>query len=134
MPTSPLPDSLRELLAKPNQAVMATVHPDGHPVTVATWYVLDGDRILVNLDEGRKRLEHLRRDPRVSLTVLDTRSWYTHVSVVGHVAELVDDVELRDIDRIAVHYTGKPYRVRDRKRVSAWIEIERWHSWNARCR
>jgi PPOX class probable F420-dependent enzyme len=131
MPTSPLPDSLRALLARPNPAVMATVRADGHPVTVATWYLLDGDRILVNLDESRKRLDHLRRDGRVSLTVLDKRSWYTHVSVTGRVAELVDDVELRDIDRIAEQYTGKPYRVRDRKRVSAYLEIERWHSWNA---
>jgi PPOX class probable F420-dependent enzyme len=131
MPTSPLPDSLRALLARPNPAVMATVRADGQPVTVATWYLLDGDRILVNLDESRKRLDHLRRDGRVSLTVLDKRSWYTHVSVTGRVAELVDDVELRDIDRIAEQYTGKPYRVRDRKRVSAYLEIERWHSWNA---
>jgi PPOX class probable F420-dependent enzyme len=131
MPTPPLPDNLRALLAKPNPAVMATLRDDGSPVTAATWYLLDGDRILVNLDESRKRLGHLRHDPRVSLTVLDDSSWYTHVSVTGRVAELVDDIELRDIDRIAEHYTGQPYRVRDRKRVSAYLEIERWFAWNA---
>ena len=49
-------------------------------MSVATWYLLDGDRILVNMDEGRKRLEHLRHDPRVSLTALDEAGWYTHVS------------------------------------------------------
>lgn len=131
MPTSPLPDALRELLAKPNPAVIATVRPDGQPVSVATWYVLDGDRILVNMDEGRKRLDHLRADPRVSLTVLDSDSWYTHVSMQGRVVEMADDADLSGIDRISTHYGGKAYPVRDRGRVNAWIEIDRWHGWGA---
>jgi len=129
--TSPLPDELRELLAKPNPAVIATVRPDGQPVTVATWYVLDGDRSLVNMEDSRKRLDHLRQDPRVSLTVLDEASWYTHVSMQGRVVALVDDDDKADIDRIARHYTGRDYQVRDRGRISAWIEIDRWHGWGA---
>jgi PPOX class probable F420-dependent enzyme len=131
VPTSPLPAVLRELLAKPNPSVIATLRPDGQPVTVATWYLLDGDRILVNMDAGRKRLDHMRHDPRVSLTVLDSDSWYTHVSMQGRVIELVDDEDLSDVDRISIHYTGQPYSVRDRKRVSAWIQIDRWHGWGA---
>lgn len=131
MPKPPLPDELRELLAKPNPAVIATVRPDGQPVSVATWYLLDGDRILVNMDEGRKRLDHLRQDPRVSLTALDEAGWHTHVSVQGRVVEMRDDAGLVDIDRLATHYTGKPYRNRDRARISAWIEVDAWHGWGA---
>jgi len=37
MPTSPFPPALREMLAQPNAAVMATVRKDGQPVSVATW-------------------------------------------------------------------------------------------------
>jgi PPOX class probable F420-dependent enzyme len=129
-----LPDDVRDLLAKPNPAVIATLAKDGRPVTVATWYLLDGDRILVNMDEGRKRLDHLRRDPRVSLTALDEAGWYTHVSVQGRVVEMADDVDLEGIDRIARHYTGAPYRTRDRKRVNAWIEIDTWHGWGKAAR
>lgn len=129
MPSSPLPDELREFLAKPNPCVIATLRPDGQPVTVATWYVLDGDRILVNMDAGRKRVEHLRQDPRVSLTVLGSESWYEHVSIVGRVAEMTDDPDLSGIDRLAIHYLGNPYSNRDNARVNAWIEIERWHTW-----
>lgn len=131
MPKPPLPDHVRELLAKPNPAVIATLGRKGKPVSVATWYLLDGDRILVNMDQGRRRIEHMRRDPRVSLTVLDEAGWYTHVSVQGRVVEWRDDPDLQDIDRLADHYTGKPYRVRDRGRVSAWIDVERWHGWGA---
>mgnify|MGYP005759839393 CR=1 FL=1 len=131
MPTPPLPDHVRDLLAKPNPAVIATLGSQGRPVTVATWYLLDGDRVLVNMDESRRRIEHLRRDPRVSLTVLDEAGWYTHVSLQGRVVEWRDDPDLADIDRLAEHYTGKPYAVRDRRRVSAWIEVDRWHGWGA---
>lgn len=131
MPTSPLPDELRMLLAKPNPAVISTVRRDGHPVSVGTWYLLEGDRLLVNMDEGRKRLKHLRRDPRVSLTVLDSDDWHTHVSFQGHVVDLTDDVGLADIDRLAHHYLGTRYHNRERKRISGWIEIERWHGWGA---
>jgi PPOX class probable F420-dependent enzyme len=129
MPTPPLPPELRALLDKPNPAVITTLRRDGHPVSVATWYVLDGDRILVNMDATRKRLEHLRRDPRVSLTVLDEAGWDTHVSLLGRMTELSDDEGLRDIDRISKHYTGHQYRDRKSPRVNGWVDIERWHGW-----
>ncbi len=131
MPTGPLPDDVRELLAKPNPAVIVSLRPDGQPVSVATWYLLDGDRVLVNMDEGRKRLDYLRHDPRVSLTALDESSWYTHVSVQGRVVEFRDDPDLVDIDRLSTHYRGRPYPNRERRRVSAWIEVESWHGWGA---
>jgi PPOX class probable F420-dependent enzyme len=71
VPTPPLPEDVRALLAEANPAVIATVRADGQPVTVATWYLLDGEKILVNLDHSRARLRHLRADPRVAVTVLD---------------------------------------------------------------
>ena len=88
-------------------------------------------RLLVNMDAGRKRLEYLRSDPRVSLTALKDGNWYTHVSLQGRVVELKDDEGLVDIDRISTHYTGRSYPVRDRPRVSAWVEVDRWHGWGA---
>ena len=131
MAKPPLPDEVRELLAKPNPAVISTVRPDGQPVSVATWYLLEGDRVLVNMDEGRKRLDYLREDPKVALTALDEAGWYTHVSLRGRVVEMYDDEGLRDIDRLSVHYRGKQYPNRERGRVSAWIEIDSWHGWGA---
>jgi PPOX class probable F420-dependent enzyme len=108
--------------------VITTLRGDGQPVSVATWYLWDDGRFLVNMDEGRKRLDYLRHDPRVTLTVLDD-DWYTHVSVQGRVVEMRDDTGLADADRLAQHYLGVPYPKRDRRRVSAWIEVDRWHGW-----
>ncbi|RHA39784.1 TIGR03618 family F420-dependent PPOX class oxidoreductase [Cellulomonas rhizosphaerae] len=132
MPNLPLPADVIALLAAPNPAVMATIHPDGHPVTVATWYLLEDDgRVLLNLDAGRARLKHLRADPRVSLTALAEGDWYTHVSLQGRVVDIRDDVDLVDIDRLSTHYGGDPYPVRDRPRVSVRVEVEHWHGWGA---
>ena len=131
MASAPLSQEAQDLLSRPNPAVIATLRPDGSPVSVATWYLYDNGRILVNMDEGRKRLAQMRSDPRVSLTALADGDWYTHVSVQGRIVEWVDDVDLVDIDRLSTHYTGKAYSTRDRKRVSAWIEIETWHGWGA---
>ncbi len=123
------PPDVRELLEQPNPAVITSVRPDGQPVSVATWYLMDGERVLVNMDEGRKRLDYLRADPRVSLTALAEGDWYTHVSMQGRVVEMSDDLGLEGIDRLSKHYRGRPYTHRDRGRVNAWIEVERWHGW-----
>lgn len=129
MPTLPFPDDVRALLEAPNPAVVATVRADGHPVSVATWYLMVGDQVLINMDEGRKRLDHLRADPRVSLTVLADHDWYTHVSLIGRVTQMYDDVGLSDIDRLSRHYRGRDYTNRQRGRVSALVDVDRWHVW-----
>jgi PPOX class probable F420-dependent enzyme len=131
MPKPPLPPEAVELLRRPNPCVMATVRSDGTPVTTPTWYVWDDGRVLVNLDASRVRLKHLRADPRVTFTVMDKDDWYTHVSLIGRVTEMYDDEGMTDIDRIASHYTGNPYPNRVAPRVSAWVEVERWHVWGA---
>lgn len=131
MSKPPLPPEAVAMLSRPNPCVIATLRADGTPVSTATWYLWEDGRILVNMDEGRRRLDHLRNDPRVTLTVLDQESWYTHLSIIGRVTEMHEDKELADIDRLSVHYTGRPYPQRRRARVSAWIEVDRWHGWGA---
>ncbi len=129
MPSVPVPPEVDELLSRPNPAVVATLRPDGSPHTAATWYDWQDGRVLLNMAETRLRLAFLRRDPRAALTVLDDGSWYRHVSLLGRVVSIEDDVDLADIDRLARRYTGRDYRQRDQKRVSAWLEPDRWHGW-----
>ncbi|MFV2118150.1 PPOX class F420-dependent oxidoreductase [Streptomyces sp. Act-28] len=132
MSKPPLPEDAVAMLRRPNPAVLSTLRSDGQPVSTATWYLWEDDgRVLINMDEGRKRLSHIRRDPRVTLTVLDEESWYTHVSLIGRVVETREDEGLADIDRLARQYLGTEYQRRDRGRVSAWIEVERWHGWGS---
>jgi PPOX class probable F420-dependent enzyme len=129
VPKPPVPDAIDAFLRQPNPAVIATVRADGSPHCVATWYDWDDGRVLVNMAASRARLGHLRRDPRVALTVLDEGSWYRHVSLLGHVTSLAPDPQLADIDRLATRYAGTPHADRVTERWSAWIEIDRWHAW-----
>jgi PPOX class probable F420-dependent enzyme len=132
VPALPFPHHVRDLLSKPNPAVVSTLRSDGAPVSVATWYLLeDDDRVLVNMDHSRVRLQHLRRDPRVSLTVLAADDWYTHVSLMGRVTEFADDPDLAGIDRLSRHYLGHPYSNRRSPRVNAWFAVDRWHGWGS---
>jgi PPOX class probable F420-dependent enzyme len=129
VPEPPVPDSVSRFLAEPNPAVIATIAPGGEPHTVATWYLWEDGRLFVNMDAGRKRLQHLREDPRVSLTVLGKDDWSAHVTLAGRVASLDPDPDLAGIDRLARHYAGQPFPLRDSLRVSAWIDVDHWHGW-----
>lgn len=129
MPKGKIPAEFDEVLSRPNPAVVATVRSDGQPVSVPTWYAYVDGRILLNMDAGRKRLQYLRNDPRVSLTVLNGDDWYSHLSLQGTVVEFSDDTDLSGIDRLSTLYTGQPYENRERPRVNTWIEVESWHSW-----
>ena len=132
MPKAPLPASALALLREPNPAVIAVRRPDGNPMSVATWYLVEDDgTVLLNMDAGRARLDWMRERPEVALTALKQDEWYTHVSVRGPVVRWDDDPGrgLADIDRLSMHYRGEPYRVRDRARVSCWMRVDHWHGW-----
>ncbi|HUJ54369.1 MAG TPA: PPOX class F420-dependent oxidoreductase [Gaiellaceae bacterium] len=129
MPRVPVPPEVDAFLARPNPAVVGTVRPDGSPHTAATWYDWEDGRVLLNMDESRARLGYLRENPAVALTVLAEGDWYRHVSLLGRVVSIEEDEGLRDIDRLALRYTGKPYGNRESRRFTAWMEPERWHAW-----
>jgi PPOX class probable F420-dependent enzyme len=129
MAKPPIPDEYVALLREPNPAVQGSLLPDGAPHTVATWYLWDEGRLLLNMDGTRARLGWLRKDPRVSLTVL-MDDWYKAISLRGTVTEFVGGEQgLDDIDRISRHYTGHPYPNRENERVSAYIDVTAWHAW-----
>lgn len=124
-----LPRRVVQFLEQPNAAVIASVRPDGYPMSVVTWYEWEDGRILVNMNEVRSRLRWMRLNPRVSLTIFDA-DWYRHVSLYGLVVAIEDDTDLSGIDRLAVRYTGRPFGDRHAKRVNAWIEPRGWHGWD----
>lgn len=129
MPQPPLPQTHVEFLSAPNPAVIGSVEPDGSPHTAATWYLWEDGRVLVNMAATRRRLDYMRNDPRVALTVVGQEGWYRQVTLRGRVAEIADDGSLEGIDRLSQQYTGQPYARRDQKRVNAWIEVESWYGW-----
>ncbi len=69
MPEPPVPPDVDEFLRQPNQAVIATIRRDGSPHCVPTWYDWEDGRALVIMADTRLRLRHMRRDPRVALSM-----------------------------------------------------------------
>ena len=129
MPAAPLPPELDAFLRGPHEAVVGTVRADGSPVTTACWYGLQDDgRILLSMDRDSHRLNHLRGNPRVALTVLGD-DWYNQLSILGRAVEFREDTDLADIDALSHRYIGEPYEDRDYTGVSALVEIERYHTW-----
>jgi PPOX class probable F420-dependent enzyme len=129
MPRVPVPPELDAFLAEPNPAVVATVSPSGAPHTAATWYDWEEGRVFLNMDESRLRLRYMRANPAVALTVLGADSWYEQVTLLGRIVSIEADPELAGIDRLAIRYDGEPFGKRDARRVSAWMEPERWTGW-----
>jgi PPOX class probable F420-dependent enzyme len=127
VPTGPLPEHVDRFLRGPQPAVLATLRADGAPLSVATWYLWQGDRFIVTMDGGGPRARNLARDPRVSLTVLGD-DWYHHVSLRGRVVETRADPEWTDLDAISHHYRGVPYpRDTTFDAQTAVVAVDSWH-------
>jgi PPOX class probable F420-dependent enzyme len=129
MPRVPVPPEIDAFLARPNPAVVATVSPSATPHTAATWYDWEDGRVLLNMDESRLRLRYMRQNPAVALTVLGEDSWYAQVTLLGRVVSIEDDPDLADIDRLSIRYGGDRFQDREARRVSAWMEPDRWSGW-----
>ncbi len=84
---------------------LATINKDGTPQVTAMWYLLEGDTIVMNTKAGRTKERNMRRDPRISVCILEG---YSYVTISGTV-EMIDDQKTAqdDIYRLAVRYDGE---------------------------
>jgi PPOX class probable F420-dependent enzyme len=99
-----LTDAVRAFLAEPRYAVIATINPSGMPQQTPIWYEVQGDEVLLNTAAGRLKERNLRRDPRLSLCIVDGERY---VTLYGR-ATLIDDRDQTqaDIKRLAIRYHG----------------------------
>lgn len=108
-----LPDEVRDLLAAPNVAHIATLKADGSPQSVAIWVDLDGPNVIFFTQETSAKARNLRRDPRVALSVIDRQNPYRTGWLRGRVVSRVEgDEALALVDRIARKYTGEAFPMR----------------------
>jgi PPOX class probable F420-dependent enzyme len=103
-----LSETHRELLDGKNFATIATVNPDGSPHTSVVWVKRDGDDLLVSTVIGRKKDRNLRKDPRVSISVLDHANPYRYAEFRGEATlSLEGGFEL--INELSHKYLGMDY-------------------------
>jgi PPOX class probable F420-dependent enzyme len=103
--TVSLNDAVRKLLDDPNPAVLATVNADGSPQTSVVWVGRDGDELVISSQAGRRKERNIRRDPRVSISVLDRDDPLQYVEVRG-VATVKEDVGRELAVRLEEEYGG----------------------------
>jgi PPOX class probable F420-dependent enzyme len=64
-----LDDAAKELLRSGALGHLVTINEDGSPQVSCVWVAVDGDELLTaHLDTGQRKLENVRRDPRVALS------------------------------------------------------------------
>jgi nitroimidazol reductase NimA-like FMN-containing flavoprotein (pyridoxamine 5'-phosphate oxidase superfamily) len=88
---------------------MGTVREDGTASVVPCWYRYSDGRIYMTMDRDARRLTTLRRDPRVSITVIvATTRPYAHVWLGGRAIEFNDDADHSNLRSLYQIYYGEP--------------------------
>ena len=129
--SSGIPEKYSDLFQKKAFASLATLMPDGKPQVTPVWCDYDGTHVLVNTAKGRAKDKNMRRDPRVSLAIIDPDNPYRYLEIRGRVIEITEDGADRHIDKMAKKYLGQdkyPYRQPGEVRVLYKIVPEKFSS------
>jgi PPOX class probable F420-dependent enzyme len=100
-----LTESQARLFQDTNLGSLATLRRDGSAHVTPLWVDWDGESVVINTALGRVKERHIRRDPRVSLLVVDRNNPQRYVSVTG-VASLDTEGAEDHIDKMAQKYMG----------------------------
>ncbi|MFL5954030.1 MAG: PPOX class F420-dependent oxidoreductase [Gaiellaceae bacterium] len=103
-----LTDKHLELLRGKSFAAVATLKEDGAPQTSIVWVDTDGENVVFNTTNSRAKGRHLRRDPRISVTVFDAESPYRYFEVEGR-AELDTIGADEHISELSRKYRGEDF-------------------------
>jgi PPOX class probable F420-dependent enzyme len=101
-----LSESAAQLADGRNYAVLATVNADGSPQSSVMWAGRDGDDLLFSTVEGRVKHRNMVRDPRVSMTVIDSADPENYVEVRG-VVSMTPDVGRSFDTQLSWKYDGR---------------------------
>ena len=102
----PLSESTLRLVDGRNYAVLATVNPDGSPQTSVVWVGRDGGDLLFSTVEGRVKHRNMLRDPRVSVSVIDSSDPENYVEFRGRVS-MAPDVGRQFDTQLSWKYDGQ---------------------------
>jgi PPOX class probable F420-dependent enzyme len=111
MPLSELTPAQRAFLEEKRFAVVGTKNADGSPHLAVMWYLVDGDDIVVNSAQGRRKDRNLAADPRMTLLVEDGYRWIR----VDGTARIDHDQSIAHgvIRRLALRYYEDERRVEE---------------------
>ncbi|NWJ97599.1 MAG: PPOX class F420-dependent oxidoreductase [Chloroflexi bacterium] len=96
----------RAYLAYPHYAVLATLSADGSPQLSTTWFGLEGDKIVINIEKESLKARHIKRDPRVAISI-PHGGRYVAIKGRAEFDENQDQTEARaDLIKLGYRYYG----------------------------
>src|SRR5688572_1103146 len=123
-----IPEKYRDLFSKPAFANLATIMPNGSPQVTPVWFDYDGKHVLVNSAKGRQKDRNMRREPRVSMAIMDPQNPYRYLEIRGRVAEITEKGADAHIDKMAKKYLNQEkYPGRQPGEVRVLYKIEPQH-------
>jgi PPOX class probable F420-dependent enzyme len=121
-----LSDTQKQFLEQPFVGVVTTLREDGSPHSTIVWVDVEDGVVSFNTAYGRAKPNHLKKDPRAGVLVVDPGDSFKWVSIDGP-AELTTDGADAQIDKLAKKYLGVdeyPYRNAEEQRVTVRITPE----------
>jgi PPOX class probable F420-dependent enzyme len=101
-----IPKRYRDILDAKGFANWATIGPDGAPQVNPVWVDFDGEHLIVSQTTTRQKIRNVKRDPRVSLSILDPENPYRYLEVRGEVTDISIDEDNAFINKMAKKYMG----------------------------
>ena len=99
-------DGLGDLLDQPLVAVLATYRQDGTVLLSPVWHEYRDGGFNVCTSSGDVKVRHLRRDPRATLLVAESRPPYRGVELRTNATLSFESVR-ETVQRIAIRYLGE---------------------------
>ena len=127
MSNQTIPEEYLDLFKKKAFAHLATLMEDGTPQVTPVWCDFDGIHIRINSARGRQKDQNIRRDPRVSMSILDPDNPYRYLEIRGQVISITEENAQFHIDSLAKKYLDQdkyPYSQPDEVRVIYKIEAK----------
>ena len=121
MPES-IPKDLTDLLTTNVLGHLSAIRRDGTIAQYLMWVDYDGEHVLTSSMVGSRKAANWRRDPHVTISVVDKADDWRFLIIRGRLIETRPDEGLAFIDNMSMRYTGQPYRFRERPREIFVIE------------
>lgn len=125
--TVKIPQSLRKMLEDKAYGHVVTFNAKGNPELTMVWMDIEGDELLFNTSEGRRKPGNIRRDPRVIVSVQDRNNPQAYAVFHGK-GRVTDAGADENIDKLAKRFLGAdkyPFRQPNEKRLIVRIGVDR---------
>ena len=112
----------KQLLDEPIAACFCVLGNDGRPNLTPMWFDYEGSTVLVNVATHRKKVEWIRKNPQLTILLMNPANMYHWMSIKCTVAREVSEDDPKEgprvteqLDKIWTKYTKNPppYALRD---------------------